>query len=56
MVFVHVPAARAAGLAEHLRGRGILVLPGVRMRLCTHLDVGPAGIDRAVDAFGQFLG
>jgi len=55
MVFVNVPAARAVPLAETLHLQNILVLPGPRMRLVTHLDVDRAGIDRAVAAFGAFL-
>jgi threonine aldolase len=54
MVFVHVPPERAASLGEHLRGHGVLTLPGVRMRLCTHLDLKAAQIDRAVEAFAAF--
>jgi threonine aldolase len=55
MVFVTLPAERVAALADHLRQRNILVLPGARMRLVTHLDVDAAGIDRAVGAFGEFF-
>ena len=56
MVFVNVPAERVAALGEHLRKRNVLVLPGARMRLVTHLDVDAAGIDRALGAFGEFFG
>jgi threonine aldolase len=56
MVFATVPAAQAATLAEHLKQRNVLVLPGARMRLVTHLDVDEAGIDRALGAFGEFFG
>ena len=55
MVFVTVPAERVAALAEHLKKRDVLVLPGARMRLVTHLDVDAAGIERALGAFGEFL-
>src|SRR5882672_2812035 len=55
MVFVTLPAERVAALADHLRQRNILLLPGARMRLVTHLDVDAAGIDRAVSAFGEFF-
>jgi threonine aldolase len=55
MVFAAVPAERVAGLAEHLKQRQVLVLPGARMRLVTHLDVDAAGIDRALGAFGEFF-
>ena len=55
MVFVAVPAERVAALAEHLRKENVLVLPGARMRLVTHLDVDAAGIERAISAFGELL-
>jgi threonine aldolase len=55
MVFVRVPAPRAAALADHLRREGIRVLPGARLRLVTHLDVDRAGIERAVRAFRAFF-
>jgi threonine aldolase len=41
------------GLVEHLAKHGVIVLPGVRLRLVTHLDVDQAGIDRAIAAFGK---
>ena len=56
MVFVRVPPENIEGLAEHLSKHAILVLPGPRMRLVTHLDVDAAGIDRAVAAFRGFFG
>ncbi len=56
MVFVAVPAQRVPALAEHLKQRQVLVLPGARMRLVTHLDVDAAGIERALAAFGEFFG
>jgi threonine aldolase len=55
MVFVHVPAPRVGALAAHLEAAGVRVLPGVRLRLVTHLDVDANGIDRAVAAFGAFF-
>lgn len=55
MVFVHVPSDRVSALGAHLRERGVLTLPGARMRLCTHLDVDAEGIDRAVAAFRSFF-
>jgi threonine aldolase len=55
MVFVHVPAARVGALVAHLKGAGVLALPGARMRLVTHLDVDAVGIDRAIAAFGAFF-
>jgi threonine aldolase len=54
MVFVKVE--RPQELAAHLGGEGILVLPGARMRLVTHLDVDAAGIERALSAFRAFHG
>jgi threonine aldolase len=56
MVFATLPGAQVAALAEHLKQRDVLVLPGARMRLVTHLDVDQAGIDRALGAFGEFFG
>src|SRR5947207_3225557 len=55
MVFVTVPGARTAALAEHLKARNILVLPGMRMRLVAHLDVDTNGIERALGALGEFF-
>ena len=55
MVFVNIdedPAALAVGLERE----GVLVLPGHRMRLVTHLDVDAEGIDRAVRAFEKVKG
>jgi threonine aldolase len=42
------------GLVEHLAKHGVIVLPGARLRLVTHLDVDAAGIDKAVAAFNSF--
>ncbi len=50
MVFVK----SAPGLVEHLAQHGVIVLPGARLRLVTHLDVDAAGIDRAIAAFRSF--
>jgi threonine aldolase len=44
----------APGLVEHLAKQGVIVLPGARLRLVTHLDVDAAGIDRAIAAFRSF--
>jgi threonine aldolase len=52
MVFVNVE--RPQELAAYLNQEGILVLPGARMRLVTHLDVDAAGIERALSAFRAF--
>ncbi|HYL91141.1 MAG TPA: low-specificity L-threonine aldolase [Burkholderiales bacterium] len=56
MVFATMPADRVAALAEHLKQREVLVLPGARMRLVTHLDVDESGIEHAIGAFGEFFG
>ena len=50
MVFI----ASKPGLVEHLAAAGVIVLPGARLRLVTHLDVDAAGIDRAIAAFRAF--
>lgn len=55
MVFVRVPAEKLAGLSEYLLRQGVVVLPGARMRLVTHLDVDRAGIERALAAFGGYF-
>ena len=55
MVFATIPVERVADLAEHLKKANVLVLPGARMRLVTHLDVNEAGIDRALAAFAEFF-
>jgi len=55
MVFVKPPAERVVPLVEALGMQNILVLPGARMRLVTHLDVDAAGIDRAVAGFASAL-
>jgi threonine aldolase len=52
MVFARVD--RPQELADHLKASGILVLPGSRMRLVTHLDVDAEGIERALSAFRSF--
>ena len=56
MVFVAVPKEKAAGLKHHLEKSGVVILPpGTKARLVTHLDVDTAGIDRAVAAFAGFF-
>jgi threonine aldolase len=55
MVFATVPAERAAALAAHLKQNGVIVLPGARLRLVTHLDVDRAGIERAIAALRSFF-
>jgi threonine aldolase len=55
MVFLTPPTERVARLVEALRAQGVLVLPGARMRLVTHLDVDARGIERALAAFANAL-
>lgn len=55
MVFVRVPPESVSSLGEHLKNNDVLVLPGPRMRLVTHLDVDAAGIERAISAFRDFF-
>jgi threonine aldolase len=55
MVFVRIPAERAAALKRHLEQAGVLALIGPRTRLATHLDVSAERIDRAVAAFQAFF-
>jgi threonine aldolase len=55
MLFVELAPRHTVALAEHLKQQGILVLPRNPMRLVTHLDVGAAGVDRAVTAFTQYF-
>jgi threonine aldolase len=51
MVFVRISSARLPSLKIEFEKKQILVLPGPRLRLVTHLDVDAAGIERALDAF-----
>ena len=55
MVFVRVPAERCVALGVHLASNGVKAQIGPRTRLCTHLDVDSAGIDRAAAAFRSFF-
>jgi len=55
MVFVAVPSQQVLQLSNLLKERGVLVLARAPMRLVTHLDVDEAGIDRALEAFGEFF-
>ena len=54
MVFVRISSEKVSALKEILDKEQILVLPGARLRLVTHLDVDAAGIDRAIAAFRSF--
>ena len=51
MVFARIPAEKLPVLKSQFEKKRILVLPGPRIRLVTHLDVDAAGIERALDAF-----
>lgn len=55
MLFVEMAPAHTIALAEHLKRHGVLVLPRNPMRLVTHLDIGSAGVERALAAFKQFF-
>jgi threonine aldolase len=56
MVFVTVPAERLTSLKQHLADAGVLIAArSPTLRLVTHLDVGDAGIERAIEAFGTFF-
>ena len=55
MVFVKIAPESVSALVEQLKQHEILVLPGARMRLVTHLDVDEAGIERALSAFRAFF-
>ena len=51
MVFVRIAPKKIPSLKMQFEKKQILVLPGARLRLVTHLDVDSAGIERALDAF-----
>ena len=58
IVFVDLTGAareRGAALLEALKSEGVLATGLYRLRFATHLDVDPAGIDRAVAAFRRFF-
>ncbi len=61
IVFVDASGARAAGLVEHLKTRGVLATGSLygqctRLRFVTHLDVDRAGIARTIVAVREHLG
>jgi len=57
MLFLEIQPQHAQPLAEHLKQAGILILPGARLRLVTHLDVSAADVGRVIAAFqGYFAG
>ena len=51
MVFVRIAPDKIPSLKMQFEKKQILVIPGARLRLVTHLDVDAAGIERALDAF-----
>ena len=55
IVFAALQGERAAGLMAHLKTRGVLATGLYKLRFVTHLDVDPAGIDRAVAAVREHL-
>jgi threonine aldolase len=60
IVFVDLQGARASGLMDHLKARGVLATgslygPMHRLRFVTHLDVDAAGVDRAIAAIREHL-
>ncbi len=54
MVFVKLAPESVPALAAAFEREAILILPGPRLRLVTHLDVDAAGIERALAAFRAF--
>jgi threonine aldolase len=55
IVFASIAADRTPALLQHLASRGVLATGLIGLRFVTHLDVDAAGIDRAVDAVGEFM-
>lgn len=58
MVFVELQGRareRAAGLLDHLKAHGVLTTGLYKLRFATHLDVGPAGVDRAAQVFKTYF-
>lgn len=55
IVFVDVAPARAAGLLDHLKSRGVLATGLYRLRFVTHLDVDAQGVDRAIAAMREYF-
>ncbi len=48
IVFVDLDPARAAGVVDRLQAAGLLCTGGQRLRLVTHLDLGPEDIEQAL--------
>ena len=55
MVFVHLPADKVDGIAEHFHNDGIRVLPGQRLRLVMHLDLGADDVQTVIASAQKFL-
>ena len=55
MVFVDLAPERAAGVAQRLRERGLLVIGAARLRLVTHLDLHADDIEHAILALRETL-
>ena len=55
IVFVDVANGRGPDLLAFLKARGVLATGLIGLRFVTHLDVGAAGIDRAVNAIQAFF-
>jgi len=50
-----VPQAIAASFAKHLAAHDVLVTGSTKQRWVTHLDVGPADVERALAAVDKFF-
>lgn len=57
MVFATVAEHKVGGLAEHLKGRGILIMLPIAgsLRLVTHLDVDADAIRTVVETFAEYF-
>ena len=55
IVFAQVADGRGPALLAHLQARGVLATGLIGLRFVTHLDVDPAGIDRAIATAAEFL-
>jgi len=54
ILFVDVPPADCAPLAEEFKRQGVIALVSPRLRLVTHLDLSRADIDRLIGIFQAF--
>jgi threonine aldolase len=54
MLYVDIPAPKAAGVKKHLDERGILATVSPRMRLVTHRDLPRAKLETVLQAFRDF--